>query len=71
MSRGAIALLAWPIGIVLAVVCSVALGPHCAQSPCALEPVSLGETLLELALAFGPGVVATAQWWRGRRSPPN
>jgi hypothetical protein len=68
MSRGALAVVAWPAGIVLAIACSVALAPHCAQSPCALEPVPLPETLLELAVAVGPGAVATARWWRGRRS---
>jgi hypothetical protein len=68
MSRGALAVVAWPAGIVLAIACSVALAPHCAQSPCALEPVPLPETLLELAVAVGPGAVATVRWWRGRRS---
>jgi hypothetical protein len=67
MSRGAIALLAWPVGIVLAVAFSVALAPHCGAGPCALEPVPLWESVFELALAVGPGAFATARWWRGRR----
>lgn len=67
MSRGATALLAWPVGIVLALAFSIALAPHCAENPCALEPVPLWQLALEFAVAFGPGVVATAWWWRGRR----
>ena len=65
MSRGVIALVAWPVGLLL-VACSVALAPHCSSSPCALEPVPLWESLLELGLAIAPGAWATARWWRGR-----
>lgn len=66
MSRGVVALLAWPGGILLAVVVSVALAPSCHAAACQLEPVPSWQTLLELALGLGPGVVATARWWYSR-----
>jgi hypothetical protein len=70
MSRGVVAVLAWPAGIILAIVCAIALAPHCGESPCALAPVPTWALVLQLALAFGPGIVATLWWRRGRRGRP-
>lgn len=69
MGRGLIVAFAWPIGILAAIVCVVALAPTCSAGMCALEPVPAWKSLLEFAVAFGPGLTATAWWWRGRREP--
>ena len=80
-----IAVLAWPAGIVAALVvlftsaffspseCTVATkaaaeagSVEFADCSVELEPGSSTNTVLWLALAFGPGVVATRAWWKGR-----
>ena len=70
MSRGIVAILAWPVGIVLAIVCTVTLTPHCRASPCELQLVPTWVVVSQLVLAFAPGIVAVVWWRRGRRGPP-
>ena len=81
-----IAILAWPAGIVAAVLVlfmSAFFSPsdctfhtkgaaepapvEVADCSVELKPGSSINTILWLALAFGPGIVATRVWWKGRR----
>jgi uncharacterized membrane protein YphA (DoxX/SURF4 family) len=62
-------LVAWPLGIILAVVWLFIPWPWASKCPsgqaCALEPSSWSSTIIWLCFAFGPGVWATRRWWRG------
>lgn len=72
LRRLLVAIIAWPAGILAALL--VLIIPAFFDSPCppgpvcvqALEPTSWTRTILWLAIAFGPGVVATWTWWKGR-----
>jgi hypothetical protein len=68
MTRGMIALVAWPVGVLLALAFSIAMAPGCTANPCALAPEPAWEFLIEVLLAIGPGVAATWWWWRTRRN---
>ena len=80
-----IAILAWPAGIVAALLllftssffssseCTVhtkaaaELAPmESAECSVELQSGSPTNTILWIALGFGPGIVATRAWWRGR-----
>lgn len=68
-----IAIAAWPAGILgtlaLTIVWSLLTATPCAAgSTCAqeLKPASSTSVLLWLALAFGPGILATRDWWKHR-----
>ena len=67
-----IAIAAWPAGIlgaiVLGIVWSLITATPCDGASCAqeLKPASSTSVLLWLALAFGPGVFATREWWKHR-----
>jgi hypothetical protein len=63
------AVVAWPAGIVAALVLVVVTAPGCpAGAACALEPVPAWRIVVLLTIALGPGLYATMSWWRGRRS---
>jgi len=70
--RLVVAVLAWPAGVLAAVILAVALpllgsaGPPCVDGPCALQPAPMWENVLLLLAALGPGLVATAVWWSRR-----
>lgn len=66
-----IAIIAWPAGMgaAIAVLVFRAFTSDCPRGQaCALEPTSWTSILLWLALALGPGIVATRHWWKNRRS---
>ena len=66
------AIVAWPVGIlgtlVLTIAWSFLTATPCEEGRCAqnLEPMSLTSTVLFLAMAFGPGIYATREWWKHR-----
>lgn len=72
-----IAIIAWPAGILGAIILTMVWalltaetcppGEMCSQE---LKPASSTAVLLWLALAFGPGIYATWEWWRHRRRSP-
>ena len=67
-----IAVIAWPAGFLAAIIVLVVRGltSECrGGGPCALEPVSWFNMVLWLAIAFGPGIIATHHWWTNRRTP--
>jgi uncharacterized membrane protein YphA (DoxX/SURF4 family) len=61
--------LAWPLGVALAVAWLFIPKPWDPGCPtgqaCELQPTSLLATVAWLCLALGPGIWATARWWRG------
>ena len=67
-----IAIAAWPAGIigaiVFAIVWSLVKATPCEGGMCAqeLKPASSTSVLLWLAMAFGPGIYATREWWTHR-----
>jgi hypothetical protein len=62
------AIVAWPAGIVVALVLFVMTAPSCpAGEACTLEPVPAWRIVALLTVALGPGLHATLSWWRGRR----
>ena len=66
-----VAIVAWPAGVVAAIAVLIVQGirSDCVGGePCALEPTSWIRIVLWLAIAFGPGVVATRNWWTKRGS---
>jgi hypothetical protein len=71
-----LAIVAWPAGIIGTVVLTFAWSllttPSCGEGPCAqeLKPMSLTTMGLFLAMAFGPGIYATREWWRHRGRGP-
>jgi len=71
--RFLIMLVAWPFGIVCAVAWLFVPMPWSSPCPagraCALERTSLVEIVAWLCVARGPGIVATARWWRGDDPP--
>jgi hypothetical protein len=68
-----IAVLAWPAGFLAAIGLLVikGLASACRGGPCALEDISLLKMLFWIALALGPGIVATHHWWTNRKPRPN
>jgi hypothetical protein len=74
LRRLIIAILAWPGGIVAAIVWEIMQTPHadCPPGPAcavALSPVPLDRIVLAFVIALGPGIVATSSWWRRRHDP--
>ena len=66
-----VAIVAWPAGLVAAIAVLIVQGirSDCVGGEaCALEPTSWINIVLWLAIALGPGVLATRNWWthRGR-----
>ena len=66
IGRLLIAIVAWPAGILAAIVLLFVTGESC-SGECQLEAVSSTRLVLWLAVAFGPGILATRAWWKGRR----
>jgi hypothetical protein len=77
--RGLLAIVAWPAGIVAAFVWLFVFaspGSECTETTTeggsvrtcasALEPMPSGSLVWFVAIAFGPGVLATRAWWKGR-----
>jgi hypothetical protein len=65
-----IAVIAWPAGFLAAIGVLVYKGftSDCPDGgPCALEPTSWTNVILWLAIALGPGIIATHHWWTGRK----
>jgi hypothetical protein len=69
-----LAIIAWPAGIfgtiVLTIVWSLLTADQCPDGQmCSkeLKPATSTSVLLWLALAFGPGIYATREWWKNRR----
>jgi hypothetical protein len=68
-----IAIAAWPAGI-LGAIAFVIVRALMTATPCEgggpcvqeLKPASSTSVLLWLALAFGPGIFATREWWKHR-----
>ena len=76
LKRLLIAIAAWPAGmlaaLLLLIVPALFGGSTCsAEGACAVELESASSTrfVLWLAVAFGPGIVATRAWWKGRGQP--
>ena len=68
-----IAIAAWPAGLIVAAL--VVFVPAFFDSSCEpgtgacmkqLEPVSSTRFAIWLAIAFGPGILATRAWWKNR-----
>lgn len=84
IQRALIAVAAWPLGLVLALLWFlVSSDPSdcvttqsgggeyvVATATCTLAPMPWWQFALLLALAFGPGIMATRAYWKGRRSAP-
>lgn len=70
LRRLLIAIAAWPLGIVAALVLLFIPLPWdtpCPPNqPCELREAPLWRTVAWLCIAFGPGVLATRAWWQGR-----
>ena len=72
MKRLVLAVVAWPAGLIAALIREVATshsGACRAGESClaAARMISANELAEFLVLALGPGIVATLYWWRGRR----
>ncbi len=70
LRRFLVALVAWPLGLAGALTYALArAGAACpAGAPCPLNTVPGSRVALWLALALGPGLLATWAWWRGWRA---
>jgi hypothetical protein len=69
-----IAIIAWPAGFLAAIGVLVFKGVTSGcrgGGPCALEQTSWMNVLLWLAIAVGPGIVATHHWWTHRKPRPD
>jgi hypothetical protein len=67
-----VAIVAWPAGLIAAVLLLFVPTPGDAACPpgeaCALHLIPTWKVLLWLCLACAPGVLATARWWKARHS---
>jgi hypothetical protein len=70
LRRFLVALVAWPLGLAaaLALAFGGARATCPAGEPCPLNTVPEWRVALWLALALGPGLLATWAWWRGWRT---
>jgi hypothetical protein len=71
--RGTIALFAWPLGFFLYIgAIQLILGWDCADyAGCYPQPMTardhVGNALVALVFGFGPGIISSWVWIRGRR----